>query len=139
MKKILLLVVISIISSMTFAEICPTKIDCPIDTTCSCSPGASTYSNRYFYAQFTLNKNKHYVCSLESLIGDYPANLFYLDGIDYTDDLILEGAENTRFPLNFRVDTTKMSALVQVMSVKFLVPASDMAYNFKTICKEVFV
>jgi len=132
MRKLFCLLSLIMLSppAMALQNFCPTKIQCPVNTLCTCSTGASTYS-RYFYFEFPLEKGTHYECTLKTS----KFNIDTLDSVANPNGVERQGPSSPRFPLIFSVDATKMDIQEGKMSVKFLVPPSDMADDFQGICK----
>ncbi|WP_131783185.1 hypothetical protein [Legionella gresilensis] len=135
MKKLLcvLIILFSSLTSLAFAAFCPTRIDCLVNTQCTCSLGASSAYSRYFYFEVKLQKGFHYKCALKNPI--FNSNI--LDSITAPKGAQYQQPSSPRFPLQFNVDTTNMENDDEKISIRFLVPPSDMADDFQGICKTI--
>ncbi|STX52500.1 Uncharacterised protein [Legionella busanensis] len=133
MKNLLcvLIILFSNFTSLAFAAFCPTRIDCPANTQCNCSQGASSAYSRYFYFEVKLQKGLHYECALKNPI--FNSNI--LDSITAPRGVEYQQPSSPRFPLQFNVDTTNMENNDEKISIRFLVPPSDIADDFQGICK----
>ncbi|STX28986.1 Uncharacterised protein [Legionella beliardensis] len=132
MKKLLSLLFIlsASITSNALSASCSTHIECPANTQCVCSTGASSAYSRYFYFDVKLQKGFHYECTLSTSI--FNANV--LDRISLPKGAEYQQPSSPRFPLKLNVDTTNMENQDEIISIRFLVPPSDMADDFQGIC-----
>ncbi|MGQ3889937.1 hypothetical protein ACQUW5_13005 [Legionella sp. CNM-1927-20] len=133
MKKLLcsLFILSYSITSFAFAAFCPTRIDCLANTQCMCSLGASSAYSRYFYFEVKLQKGFYYECNLKTSL--FNSNI--LDSVSIPKGVEYQAPSSPRFPSQFIVNATSMENDGEKISIRFLVPPSDMADDFQGICK----
>lgn len=130
-KMLLLLVSLSGYSATYAVPLCDTHQSCNMGETCSCTIPANSAYNRYYYFDVVhFEKGKHYSCELSSTpLTDTFDSANLPDGVSYHCT-----KSCSSFPTSLLIDTTQMKNISENGSIKYWVPASDMASEVTLKC-----
>lgn len=127
------LILFFICSSYSWAT-CETHQKCMVGDTCKCIVGTTVSSDRFFYFDFlNIQRGHHYECNFHNSIGVFSIVLnesIFPEGVTYQ----CQGS-CPRFPVKLIVDTQQMKSTMDLMVIKYFVPASDIPSDVEACCK----